>query len=118
MDLPDRRNWISLRPPPKNGKGRWAEEWKHIELKVTSARTVTTEPIAEVQVERARLMFADPACLTEWKHDGSLDGKADLAFWGRDAELLAKACGAERLPSLPDTEEYGFADLTLKTASP
>lgn len=94
------------------GSGRWANLWRHVELKLGSTPVAKVEELGEVYVERARLMFADPSVLDAWQHEDTLDGLADIAFWGRDKELVAKASGATRL----DDGEWGFADLPLDAA--
>lgn len=95
----------------RNGGKRWSKLWKHIDLKVSDATVASTEDLGEVLVERARLMFADAAVLGDWEHEDTLDGLADIAFWGSDAELLAKASGAKKLGDV-----WGFADMPLDAA--
>jgi hypothetical protein len=56
-----------------------------------------SETAGKVAVDWARLMLVDGKALATWKHEESLDGKADFVFWGREAEALAQATGADDL---------------------
>ena len=54
-----------------------------------------------VGVDWGRLAFIDADALGKWVHNESLDGLADLAYWGRDADAVREAFGGEPLPEGP-----------------
>lgn len=95
----------------RNGRGRWSKLWKHLDLQLGTAAVASTEDVGEVFIERARLMFADPKVLGAWEHEDTLDGLADIVFWGRDAARLGKAVGAKRRG-----DEWRLANLPLEDA--
>jgi len=57
-------------------------------------------------------MFADADALAAWVHDDALDGKADLAFWGADAEAAATETSANKLGD----GAFGWNDLPVDEA--
>lgn len=58
-------------------------------------------------VDHARLLIADLTVLGIWKHEVSLDGKADFVFWGHDAARAAKQFGAQVI----ENEGLGWRNL-------
>jgi hypothetical protein len=101
------------RPLPVMGervaKGRWRGCWDHVEVLVADAPATSSEEIGEAMVDFARLLLADSTNASRWVHSDSMDGRADFVFWGRDAEVLAKATGAPAL----DEGNYGWKDLPV-----
>ena len=94
--------------------GAVKNRWRWIDLEVRSggkAAPTKSGRAGTVLVDRARLMFADVDALGAWNHNTPTDGKADVAFWGRDAETVARETKAPRLPHQPDGEMYGWEDL-------
>jgi hypothetical protein len=89
-------------------RGRWQSVW----VEVDERAPARTEDVGYVLVDEARLAFADPDALTAWRTGDPVDGLADLAFWGRDAEVLAARIGAGRL----DDGTYGWKDLPVDEA--
>jgi hypothetical protein len=71
-----------------------------------------SERIGHVMVDFARLIVIDVDALGAWQHNEPLDGKADYVFWGRDAQSLARACGA---PSL-DEHMFGWVNVPIAEA--
>jgi hypothetical protein len=59
-----------------------------------------------VGVDYARLLISDPDVLGEWRHNESLDGRADYVFWGKDAAHLAAIFAATEMNG-----QYGWLDL-------
>jgi hypothetical protein len=53
----------------------------------------------------------DLAALDAWQHEDSLDGLADVMFWGRDEKQLAAATRAPRT-----RDGYGWTDLPVADA--
>jgi hypothetical protein len=72
-----------------------------------------SELLGHVGVDWARLAFADADALGSWKHLKPVDGLADVAFWGRDAQEAAVAHDAGELS---EDGVYGWADLGLEEA--
>jgi hypothetical protein len=77
------------------------------------ARIASTEQVATVSVDEARLGIFDVDGVGAWKHDEPLDGLADVIFWGRDAETLARESGAPKL----EESSYGWQDLPIGEAA-
>src|SRR5204862_7784657 len=61
------------------------------------------------------LVFADLDALGAWRHHESLDGKADVVFWGRDAADLAGELGVDELPEADGV--YGWVDVASEEAT-
>lgn len=93
-------------------EGDYAGGWDHVAVAVSDAAIARREPIGELLVDFARVLVADKGCASAWVHDRSIDGLADFAFWGRDAEALAAATGA---PALEDGQ-WGWTDLPVDEA--
>lgn len=86
--------------------GRWHSVW----VTCDERPPVRSMEAGLVLVDEARLLFADPAALNQWTSDLTLDGLADVAFWGRDAPEVAAAVGAGLLPGSDDSEAFGWVD--------
>ena len=89
-----------------------AGNWHSVSVEVTAEVPARTEDIGYVLVDEARLAFADPDALTDWRTGESVDGLADVVFWGRDVETLAERSDAPAL----DEHVYGWRDLPLDDA--
>jgi hypothetical protein len=63
-------------------------------------------------VDAARLLAIDARALPAWKNDEAFDGKADVVFWGRDAEKIAAIVAAPRTGD----GEFGWHDLPVAEA--
>ena len=93
------------------GRGRFADCWDHVSINLADGDVHQTKKLGEAGVDFARLACLDLKALDHWKHEDSLDGLADVVFWGRDDAALAKALRA------PKTKEgYGWRDLDLMDA--
>ncbi|HEY4176501.1 MAG TPA: hypothetical protein VGM90_06710 [Kofleriaceae bacterium] len=93
------------------GRGRFAECWDHVSIDLAPGDVYNTKKLGEAGVDFARIVCMDHAALDHWKHDESLDGLADVVFWGRDEALLASALRANRMK-----EGYGWKDLPIEDA--
>jgi hypothetical protein len=95
------------------GSGRFADCWDHVAVQLGDgdADVASSRKLGEAAVDFARLVCMDREVLGAWKHDDSLDGKADVVFWGRDAAALAKAMGAPTNP-----EGYGWTEIPIAAA--
>jgi hypothetical protein len=92
--------------------GRFSDSWDFVAVRLSPSPVASFRKLGEAGVDFARLMIIDYAALDAWVHDDSLDGKADLMFWGRDAALAAR-----RVSAPPTTEGYGWTNLTVAAAT-
>jgi hypothetical protein len=92
-------------------RGRFADCWDHVTIDLGHGDIYNTRKLGEAGVDFARLVCMDHAALDHWQHDDSLDGLADVVFWGRDEGLLADALRAPRTK-----EGYGWVDLSVEDA--
>lgn len=92
-------------------RGRFADCWEHVTIDLGNGDIYNTRKLGEAGVDFARLVCMDHAALDHWQHDDSLDGLADVVFWGRDEAQLAKALKAPRTK-----EGYGWIDLSVADA--
>jgi hypothetical protein len=93
------------------GRGRFADCWDHVSIKLGEGEVHGSKKLGEAGVDFARLVCVDHASLDQWRHDESLDGLADVMFWGRDEAQLAKAMRAPRT-----RDGYGWSNLTVDDA--
>lgn len=93
------------------GKGRFADCWDHVAVQLGKGEVAHSKKLGEAGVDFARLVCMDHGALDHWKHEDSLDGRADFVFWGRDAAALAKAMGAPRA-----SEGFGWRNLPVAEA--
>jgi hypothetical protein len=93
------------------GFGRYKHSWDHVSIVLGDGDVVASRKLGEAGVDFARLACMDLDAFDHWVHDESLDGKADVVFWGRDEKLLAKAVRAQRAG-----EGYGWVDLPVAEA--
>jgi hypothetical protein len=93
------------------GKGRYADCWDHVIVKLTAGEVTHSTKLGEAGVDMARLICMDYGALDAWQHDESLDGKADVVFWGRDEKAAARSTGAK-----PTGEGYGWTNMSLEAA--
>jgi hypothetical protein len=90
----------------------YRERWHSIWVEADGRPPARTEDAGYVGVDEARLVFADPDALTAWRTDDPVDGLADLAFWGRDKDILIERTGAEALGD----DTYGWTGLPAADA--
>jgi hypothetical protein len=90
----------------------YCARWHSIWVETDEQAPARTEDVGHVAVDEARLVFAAPDALTAWRTDIAVDGLADLAFWGRDAGMLAERLGAGAL----DDDTCGWTDLPVRDA--
>jgi hypothetical protein len=75
--------------------GPFAKHWRDISLIIKPEAVVAQSiKIGHVAVDMGRLMFCDLDAMGEWQHQDTIDGLADLVFWGKDAQRLATKFGA------------------------
>lgn len=74
-----------------------------------AARTVEA---GHIVVDAARAGFFDLDAVAGWRHDEPVDGRADVVFWGRDGEEVARRFQA---PVLGDGT-FGWTDLEVSRA--
>lgn len=89
------------------------ERWRWVDLEVVQGQDATqVREIGRVAVDAARLMFLDVSGIPHWTDKRSLDGKADIVFWGLHAEILATHLQA---PALGEGQ-FGWTDLPVAEA--
>lgn len=93
------------------GRGRFADCWDHVAIQLGTGAIHGSKKLGEAGVDFARLVCVDHGSLDQWRHDDSLDGLADVMFWGRDEAALAKAMAAPRT-----REGYGWSNLPIPAA--
>ncbi|MFC4017589.1 hypothetical protein ACFOW4_06485 [Micromonospora sp. GCM10011542] len=93
--------------------GEWG--WRQIRIGLGEATVSGSRRLGSIHVDHARFVFADADALSSWIHDDSIDGLADVAFWGRDEELIAAEFGASRTDT-PGDDHYGWLDLPIRQA--
>lgn len=93
------------------GRGRFADCWDHIAVVLGDGEVHASKKLGEAGVDFARLVCVDHGALDQWQHEESLDGLADVMFWGRDEKALAAAMRAPRT-----REGYGWSNLTVAAA--
>ena len=93
------------------GSGHYSSCWDRVVVKLASGVATHAKKLGEAGVDFARLVLMDHAALDEWTHEDTLDGLADVVFWGRDAAAAAKASNAKSLK-----EGYGWTNLSLDVA--
>jgi hypothetical protein len=93
------------------GKGRFADCWDHVAVSLGSGEIAHSKKLGEAGVDFARLVCMDHAALDAWQHEDSLDGKADVVFWGRDEAVLARVLNAKRVE-----DGFGWVDLSVEEA--
>jgi hypothetical protein len=93
------------------GSGRFGECWDRVIVKLAPGVASHSKKLGEAGVDFARLICMDHGALDQWTHEDTLDGLADVVFWGRDAAAAAKASGAKSCK-----EGYGWTNLSLDVA--
>jgi hypothetical protein len=93
------------------GKGRFSDCWDHVAVVLGDGEVTASKKLGEAGVDFARLVVMDHAALDHWQHEDSLDGLADVMFWGRDEALLARVMNAKRFQ-----DGSGWIDLPIAEA--
>lgn len=87
--------------------------WARLELRLRPGKAERRREVGLIAVNEGQLCLADVEALAGWEHDVSLDGLADLIFWGPRARAVALDLGA---PLLDDEGHFGWLDLPLEQA--
>lgn len=93
-------------------RGDLGDRWQDMTLRVADGPVGHTVRIGHVGVDWARLAFADADALGSWRHNSTLDGRADVVFWGRAQDEAVAEFGGTALPE----GVHGWEDLDLATA--
>ena len=101
---------VGQRMTGEKDKSRWRQVLVECFPELTPVRT---ELAGYIGVDEARLLIADANAMGAWRHDESLDGKADYVFWGADAAELAEKLGAVKVTN----DQYGWIDLAVEEAA-
>ena len=95
-------NVVATKMPDKE----FEENWQNVSVIVAEGEIANSVQVGCCTVDWARLIFADLDSLAHWKHEETLDGKADFVFWGRDAKLVATKYDAPEIAE----GNYGWKD--------
>lgn len=96
------------------GTGRLADRWDHLAVELGDGEVgevVTRTRLGRAGVDLGRIALIDHAAFDHWQAEDSLDGRADVVFWGKDELILARTLTAAPLP-----EGHGWTDLTVEQA--
>ncbi|WP_405460987.1 hypothetical protein OG786_26700 [Streptomyces sp. NBC_00101] len=63
--------------------------WSEISIRMREGEAASSLSLGDVGVDWARVLFGDVDALSAWQHEDSMDGLADVAFWGAAAEEAA-----------------------------
>lgn len=85
---------------------------RDITVRIGEEPPTRSELLGHVGVDWARLAYADADALSGWRHLKPVDGRADVVFWGQDAEAAGAAHGAADLSD----GAHGWQDLDLAEA--
>lgn len=96
--------------------GEWKGHWRRVTIEMREGIVAVTRPLGDVWVDTARLLAVDADALGAWDDIDSQDGKADLAFWGRDAAAVAREVGAPPISFPGEGDLFGWADLEIDVA--
>lgn len=67
--------------------------WSDITVEIAEGQGSSQTVIGQVGVDWARIILIDADALGSWVHESSLDGLADVAYWGRDISEARAAFG-------------------------
>ena len=81
--------------------------WESVWVEVSDRAPARTETVGWISVDWAHVIFADVASLSAWVHEASLDGRADVVYWGDDQDECRAAFGGDLLRD----GELGWRDL-------
>ncbi len=84
--------------------------WSHFRIEVSDEPVEEIRALGDIGVDWARFVFADAAALRHWQHEDSVDGRADVVFWGLHEGEVAEEFGVGRT-STPGEDVYGWLDL-------
>ncbi|WP_331772555.1 hypothetical protein OG948_54625 (plasmid) [Embleya sp. NBC_00888] len=90
--------------------------WARMTVRISDAPVVSTRPLGLIGVDWARVLFGDVDALGAWQHDDPVDGLADVAFWGADADRAAAEFHAPALGTPGEDHARGWTDLALPDA--
>lgn len=90
--------------------------WADLHVRVSDAPVVRSVDLGTVGVDWARVFLGDADALGSWQHDESLDGLADVAFWGRHAGEAAAALDAPEVGEPGEDGVRGWHGLKVEDA--
>jgi hypothetical protein len=105
----DRPLTVSGVPHPEWG-------WTCLRVTVRDAAAADATPWGDIGVDWARFAIADADALSAWVHEDSIDGLADVVFWGRDQAAVAAEFGAARTGTPGEEDTHGWLDLPEREA--
>jgi len=92
---------------------KWENYWRWVVLDIQpNIKPKTTKIIGHIPVDEANILISDVDSLKKLSDPDTLDGLADLAFWGRDEQILTEKLGADQL----NDNTFGWVDLPINDA--
>ena len=88
--------------------------WERVRVSVSDAPVATSAAAGTVAVDEARILVTDLDAVGAWDPESAPDGLADVAFWGRDGEVLAQQENAPRM----EDGTFGWQNLPMDAAVP
>ena len=74
------------------------ERWVDVTVVVAGGLEASARRrVGQIGVDWARIILIDADALGFWVHEDALDGRADVAYWGRDVDLARVSLGGDRL---------------------
>lgn len=100
------------RMPAGPDEGRWRRVW----IEMRGGEIAEVRALGDVWVDEARLLAIDVETLASWDDRNSQDGKADVVFWGRDAEAVAAETGAGIVDISAGANIFGWLEMSIDEA--
>jgi hypothetical protein len=92
---------------------KWKHYWRWVVMDIQpDIKPETTKLIGHIPVDESNILISDVNILKKLSDHDTLDGLADLAFWGRDVQILAKKMDAYQLSD----NTFGWVDLPINDA--
>ncbi|MFF5790184.1 hypothetical protein ACFY8P_35060 [Streptomyces sp. NPDC012693] len=92
------------------------ERWSEISIRMREGQAASSVSLGDVGVDWARVLFGDVDALNAWQHDASVDGLADVAFWGAAADEAAAVFAAPELGEPGEDGVHGWTALPVAEA--
>ncbi|MFC7246018.1 hypothetical protein ACFQO7_26365 [Catellatospora aurea] len=103
------------RPLPVMAVPSGQGDWARIRIVVGNEPGTSAHSLGRIGVDWARFVFADADALSAWVHDDSVDGLADVVFWGLHESEVAAEFGVTRTGT-PGDDHFGWLNLPVADA--
>ncbi|MFI6211371.1 hypothetical protein ACIBCD_05195 [Nocardia brasiliensis] len=89
--------------------------WEYLRIIFSDSAVASVRRLGSVGIDHARFAFADAAALDAWEHELSIDGLADVVFWGLHRDEIADEFESPRT-GVPGDDTYGWRDIPVAEA--